>query len=85
MTIRDEVTTNLDAQYQSPEMRLWPRYDTPDDLDAIEAVPMHERGLPATPNDALIRSLPARHHPDYRTGKTSTRNAIHDPVHPSSR
>jgi hypothetical protein len=35
MTIRDEGTTNLDAQYQSPEMRLWPRYDTPDDLDAI--------------------------------------------------
>jgi muconolactone delta-isomerase len=54
MTIRDEVTTNLDAQYQSPEMRLWPRYDTPDDLDAIEAVPTHEPVLPATPNAVLI-------------------------------
>jgi len=27
---------------------LWPAYDGPDDLAAIEAVPLADRGLPAT-------------------------------------
>ncbi len=35
---------------------LWPSYDGPDDLAAIEAVPLAERGLPATTYDALRRA-----------------------------
>lgn len=36
--------------------QLWPRYDGPEDLGAIEAVPLSERGLPATTYDALRRA-----------------------------
>ncbi|MEV7385474.1 MULTISPECIES: AMP-binding protein [unclassified Streptomyces] len=35
---------------------LWPRYDHPDDVPAIEAVPLAARGLPATSYDALRRA-----------------------------
>lgn len=35
---------------------LWPRYDGPEDLAAIEAVPLAERGLPATTYDVLCRA-----------------------------
>ncbi|MFB9313476.1 acyl-CoA synthetase [Nocardioides plantarum] len=38
---------------------LWPRYDSPDDLAAIEAVPLAERGLPATTYE-LLRSAAER-------------------------
>ncbi|MFD3587369.1 hypothetical protein [Streptomyces sp. NPDC058683] len=34
----------------------WPRYDTPDDLAVIEAVPLAERGLPGTSYDLLRRA-----------------------------
>ena len=34
---------------------LWPRYDGPEDLAAIEAVPLAERGLPATTYEVLGR------------------------------
>ncbi|MEU6352995.1 acyl-CoA synthetase [Streptomyces sp. NPDC047072] len=34
----------------------WPRYDRPDDLAAIEATPLAERGLPATSYDLLRRA-----------------------------
>ncbi|MFG1664369.1 acyl-CoA synthetase [Streptomyces sp. Y7] len=34
----------------------WPRYDHPDDLAAIEAVPLAARGLPATSYDLLRRA-----------------------------
>ncbi|MEV0170168.1 AMP-binding protein [Streptomyces sp. NPDC050803] len=34
----------------------WPRYDHPDDLPVIEAVPLAARGLPATSYDALRRA-----------------------------
>jgi fatty-acyl-CoA synthase len=35
---------------------LWPTYDSPDDLAAIEAVPLTERGLPSTTYDLLVRA-----------------------------
>jgi len=35
---------------------LWPAYDGPGDLAAIEAVPLAERGLPATTYDLLVRA-----------------------------
>lgn len=35
---------------------LWPHYDGPEDLAAIEAVPLSERGLPATTYDVLQRA-----------------------------
>lgn len=35
---------------------LWPRYDGPKDLAAIETVPLVERGLPATTYDVLSRA-----------------------------
>lgn len=35
---------------------MWPRYDHPDDLAAIEAVPLAERGLPGTSYDLLRRA-----------------------------
>ncbi|MFH7340737.1 acyl-CoA synthetase [Streptomyces sp. KHY 26] len=41
---------------------LWPAHDSPADLTAIEAVPLHERGLPATTYDALLHA--ARLWPD---------------------
>ncbi|MGW0190880.1 acyl-CoA synthetase [Streptomyces sp. NPDC003362] len=34
----------------------WPRYDHPDDLAAIEATPLADRGLPATSYDLLRRA-----------------------------
>ena len=34
----------------------WPRYSHPDDLTLIEAVPLAERGLPATSYDLLRRA-----------------------------
>ncbi|MFZ1285598.1 MAG: acyl-CoA synthetase [Candidatus Phosphoribacter sp.] len=36
--------------------RLWPTYDGPDDLAAIEAVPLRDRGLPDTAYDLLVRA-----------------------------
>jgi fatty-acyl-CoA synthase len=42
---------------------LWPRYDSPSDLAEIEAVPLADRGLPATTYDVLVRAAtlwPAR-------------------------
>jgi fatty-acyl-CoA synthase len=41
---------------------LWPRYEGPDDLAAIEAVPLAERGLPATTYEVVARA--ARLWPD---------------------
>ena len=35
---------------------LWPQYDGPADLAAIEAVPLADRGLPATTYDVLVRA-----------------------------
>ena len=35
---------------------LWPAYDGPDDLAAIEAVPLTDRGLPATTYDIVTRA-----------------------------
>jgi fatty-acyl-CoA synthase len=35
---------------------LWPRYDVPADLAAIEAVPLGERGLPGTTYELLVRA-----------------------------
>jgi fatty-acyl-CoA synthase len=35
---------------------LWPRYDRPSDLAAIEAVPLAERGLPGTTYELLVRA-----------------------------
>ena len=35
---------------------LWPAYDTPGDLTAIEAVPLTDRGLPGTTYDLLVRA-----------------------------
>lgn len=35
---------------------LWPRYETPADLPAVEAVPLAERGLPATTYALLARA-----------------------------
>ncbi|MFF3468297.1 acyl-CoA synthetase [Streptomyces sp. NPDC002619] len=46
----------------TPTDLLWPAHDNPADLPAIEAVPLHERGLPATTYDALLRA--ARLWPD---------------------
>ena len=42
---------------------LWPTYDGPDDLAAIEAVPLADRGLPGTTYELLVRAAglwPAR-------------------------
>lgn len=41
---------------------LWPQHATPADLDAIEAVPLAQRGLPATTYETLTRA--ATHWPD---------------------
>jgi fatty-acyl-CoA synthase len=35
---------------------LWPRYDGPADVPAIESVPLEERGLPASTYDVLCRA-----------------------------
>ena len=35
---------------------LWPAYNGPDDLAAIEAVPFADRGLPATTYDTVTRA-----------------------------
>ncbi|MGW2937153.1 acyl-CoA synthetase [Streptomyces sp. NPDC055722] len=53
---------------------LWPTYDSPADLPAIEAVPLHERGLPATTYDTLLRA--ARLWPD-RPALTVLPDAAH--------
>jgi fatty-acyl-CoA synthase len=36
--------------------RLWPRYDGPHDLTAIEELPLADRGLPDTTYDLLVRA-----------------------------
>lgn len=38
----------------------WPRNDHPDDLAAIEATPLLERGLPGTSYDLLKRAAEKR-------------------------
>jgi fatty-acyl-CoA synthase len=45
-----------DGAVRAVSALLWPRYDGPEDLPAIEAVPLKERGLPATTYDALSRA-----------------------------
>ncbi|PBC71070.1 fatty-acyl-CoA synthase [Streptomyces sp. TLI_235] len=35
---------------------LWPAYETPADLTAVEAVPLSERGLPGTTYETLLRA-----------------------------
>ena len=35
---------------------LWPTYDGPGDLAAIEAVPLADRGLPGTTYELLVRA-----------------------------
>ncbi|MFE8948704.1 acyl-CoA synthetase [Streptomyces sp. NPDC007856] len=47
---------------RTPTDLLWPVPDSSADLSAIEAVPLHERGLPATTYDTLLRA--ARLWPD---------------------
>ncbi|MGW5430876.1 AMP-binding protein [Streptomyces sp. NPDC004059] len=47
---------------RTPTDLLWPAPDSSADLSAIEAVPLHERGLPATTYDTLLRA--ARLWPD---------------------
>jgi fatty-acyl-CoA synthase len=39
---------------------LWPTYDSPDDLAAVETVPLADRGLPATTYDLLRRAAERR-------------------------
>ena len=36
--------------------QLWPKYDEPGDLAAIEAVPLADRGLPATTYELVARA-----------------------------
>jgi fatty-acyl-CoA synthase len=69
---------------------LWPAHDGPADPTAIEAVPLDERGLPATTYDALLRA--ARMWPDrpaltvlpdatrFDQGATMTFVQLHDLV-----
>ena len=38
---------------------LWPTYDGPGDLAAIEAVPLADRGLPGTTYELLVRAAAA--------------------------
>ena len=45
------MTTSTEADIS------WPRYDRPDDLAAIEAIPYGERGVPATSYDLLRRAV----------------------------
>lgn len=40
----------------TPTDLLWPPYDSPAALPAIEAVPLRERGLPATAYATLLRA-----------------------------
>ncbi|MEV0358114.1 acyl-CoA synthetase [Nocardia sp. NPDC050697] len=40
----------------SPDELLWPRYESPADLAAIEAVPLAERGLPESTYALLVRA-----------------------------
>lgn len=49
MTDRSTITTPI-------EELLWPRYAGPEDLTAIEAVPLAARGLPETTYDLLTRA-----------------------------
>ena len=35
---------------------LWPTFDGPDDLTAVEAIPLTDRGLPGTTYDLLVRA-----------------------------
>ncbi|MEU1600145.1 acyl-CoA synthetase [Streptomyces sp. NPDC005708] len=64
----------------TPTDLLWPAYDSPADLPAIEAVPLHERGLPATTYDTLLRA--ARLWPD-RPALTVLPDAAHF-LHPAT-
>src|ERR1700756_2033781 len=53
----DDAAATPDAPiHPSAPQQLWPRYDTEDDLPAIEAVPLSDRGLPATSYAALVRA-----------------------------
>ncbi|KAA0098750.1 acyl-CoA synthetase [Mycolicibacterium sp. P1-18] len=38
------------------EDALWPRYTGPDDLAAVEGIPLHDRGLPTSTYDVLQRA-----------------------------
>ncbi|MGW7385027.1 hypothetical protein [Streptomyces sp. NPDC054794] len=40
----------------TPADLLWPAHDGIAELPAIEAVPLHERGLPATTYDTVLRA-----------------------------
>ena len=47
----------IDQQEHKPsEDRLWPDYATPDDLTAIEAVPLEARGLPESTYALVVRA-----------------------------
>ncbi|MET7729406.1 AMP-binding protein [Streptomyces mirabilis] len=75
----------------TPTDLLWPTCDRPADLTAIEAVPLHERGLPATTYEALLRAT--RLWPDrpamavlpdaarFLRPTTATFAQLHDQVH----
>jgi fatty-acyl-CoA synthase len=52
----DDAATPDAPTRQSAPQQLWPCYETEDDLPAIEAVPLSDRGLPATSYAALVRA-----------------------------
>jgi fatty-acyl-CoA synthase len=55
--VSDDAAATPDAPTpQRAPQQLWPRYNTEDDLPAIEAVPLSDRGLPATSYAALVRA-----------------------------
>jgi fatty-acyl-CoA synthase len=57
VTVPHDRWANSSATADPPRADLlWPRYRTPDDVDAIEAVPLADRGLPPTTYAALLRA-----------------------------
>src|ERR1700741_1930808 len=52
----DDAATPDAPTRQSAPQQLWPRYETEDDLPAIDAVPLSDRGMPATSYAALVRA-----------------------------
>ena len=60
----DDGAIDLGRQHTAGEGRLmidllWPTYDAPGDLAAIEAVPLADRGLPGTTYELLVRAATA--------------------------
>ena len=55
MTTAPMTTAPMTTEPMTAEL-LWPDYATPDDLAAVEAVPLHARGLPETTYALLARA-----------------------------